>query len=112
MKIAISSKENNLNSEISEVFGRSPYFLIVGIENGKIKEIEVMENKSIDQAGGAGISAAQLVAEKNVEALITGNAGPRALDVLRQFNIEIYYGEGVAKDALQQFIEGKLKKIN
>jgi len=34
------------------------------------------------------------------------------LDVLNQFNIGIYLGEGIIKDVLQEYIDGKLKKIN
>ncbi|PIY78730.1 MAG: dinitrogenase iron-molybdenum cofactor biosynthesis protein, partial [Parcubacteria group bacterium CG_4_10_14_0_8_um_filter_35_7] len=40
------------------------------------------------------------------------NVGPRALDVLKQFNIEVYYGDGTIKEVLQEFINGKLKKMN
>jgi len=111
MKIAVSSMGKNLADSVSEVFGRSPYFIIAEIENGKIKETEIIENKGADQTGGAGISAAQLMAEKNVNAVISGNVGPRALNVLRQFNIKVYYGDGVIKEALQEFIDGKLKEI-
>jgi len=33
------------------------------------------------------------------------------LDVLKQFNIESYYGNGPIKEVLQEFIYGKLKKL-
>jgi len=112
MKIAVSSMGKNLADSVSEVFGRSPYFIIAEIENGKIKETEIIENKGADQTGGAGISAAQLMAEKNVNAVISGNVGPRALNVLRQFNIKVYYGEGIIKEVLQEFINGELKEID
>ncbi len=112
IKIAISAKGNNLDGEVSDVFGRSPYFIIAKVENGEIKGTEIIENKSADQMGGAGISTAQMVAEKDVKIIITGNVGPRAFDVLKQFNIAVYYGEGIVRDVLRQFIEGRLKKIN
>jgi len=111
MKIAVSSIDKNIDGNVSDVFGRSPYFIIAEIENQKIERTEAIENKSTDQMSGAGISAAQLIAEKNVNAVITGNVGPRALDVLRQFNIKIYSGSGAVKEVLQEFIDGKLKKI-
>lgn len=111
MKIAISSIGKELNSHIADVFGRSPYFIIAEIEDRKIKRTEMIENKSTEQVSGAGILTAQLMAEKNINAVITGNVGPRALDVLNQFNIAIYYGDGVIKNVLQEFIDGKLKKI-
>ena len=87
MKIAISSTGKNLNSNVSDVFGRSPYFIIVEIENKKIVKVETIQNISTKQMGGVGISVAQMVAEKDATIVITGNAGPRAVDVLKQFNI-------------------------
>ena len=111
MKIAVSSTDKNIESEVSDVFGRCLYFIIVEIENQKIEKTETIENENTDQMSGAGISAAQLMAEKGINAVITGNVGPRAFDVLKQFNIEVYTGSGAIKEVLQEFINGKLKKI-
>jgi predicted Fe-Mo cluster-binding NifX family protein len=112
MKIAVSSIEKSINSDISEVFGRCPYFIIAQIENNEVKETEAIENKGKDQMSGAGIFTSQMIAEREVEAVITKNIGPRALDILRQFNIKVYSGEGLIKEALQKFIEGKLERID
>jgi len=111
MKVAISSNGKKLTDEVSEVFARCPYFCIAEIKNQKIDKTEIIKNESTNQMGGAGISVAQLMAEKNVNAVITGNVGPRAFDVLKQFNIEIYRGEGKVKEAVEKFIEGKLEKF-
>jgi predicted Fe-Mo cluster-binding NifX family protein len=111
MKIAISSAGKDIESSVSEVFGRCPYFIIVEIEKKKIINVEAIANTSSGKMGGAGISSAQAIAEKNVKAVITGNMGPRASDVLKQFSIEVYNGSGSVKEALQRFIGGKLKKI-
>jgi len=111
MRVAVSSTGEKLTDNISEVFARCPYFIIAEIKDQKIDKTEIIENKSTDQMSEAGISAAQLMAEKNVNAVITGNVGPRAFDVLKQFNIEIYTGSGIIKEVLQKFINGKLKKI-
>jgi len=112
VKIAVSSTEKHFNGKVSDVFARCPYFVIAEIENEKIQIVETIENKSANQLGQAGISAAQLMAEKNVNTVITKNMGPRALDVLKQFNIAIYYGDGAIKEVLREFIDGKLKKMN
>ena len=112
MKIAISSTGKNLTDNVSEVFARCPYFIVAEVEDGKVQKTEVIENKIANQLGQAGISAAQLMAEKNVNAVITKNVGPRALDVLRQFNIGIYAGDGTIEKVLQEFIDEKLKKMN
>lgn len=111
MKIAISSTTEKIEGQVDEVFGRCPYFIIAEIEDGKVGEVEVIKNESTDQASGAGISAAQLVAEKKANVVITGNIGPRALDVLNQFNILVYSGSGTAKQVLENFIDKKLSKI-
>jgi predicted Fe-Mo cluster-binding NifX family protein len=105
MKIAISSSGESLDSDIAETFGRCLYFIIVEIKNGKIGKTEVIKNESADQASGAGMVAAKLVAEKGVKAVITKNVGPRAADVLKQFNIEIVEANGKISEALQDFIK-------
>ncbi|RJR23775.1 dinitrogenase iron-molybdenum cofactor [Candidatus Microgenomates bacterium] len=105
MKIAISSAEKDLEGEISEVFGRSPYFLIVTTENGEVKGFEVVENDSVDQAGGAGVAAAKTVVDKGAEAVISGAVGPRAEGVLEQFRVKIFLKKGKIKKAISEVIE-------
>jgi len=53
MKIAVSSTGQDLNSQISPVFGRCAFFVIADVENNKIKNSKAVENKAIMQAGGA-----------------------------------------------------------
>ena len=105
MKIAISSTEKDLNSNVDNVFGRCPYFIIAEIKNRKIIKIEAVKNISAKKLGGAGISAAQLVADKGVNAVVTGNIGPRALNVLNQFKIKVYKDSGSIKQVLQKFLK-------
>ena len=111
MKIAISSTGEKLTDRVSEVFARCPYFIIAETDDQKIKKSEAIKNQNENQLGQAGIATSQLMAEKNIEAVITKNVGPRAADVLKQFNIEAYSGDGTIEDVLQKFIEGKLEKI-
>jgi len=112
MRVAISSTGKNINSSVDIVFGRCPFFIIAEVEDKKITRVEAIKNTSAEKMGGAGISAAQSVVEKGISAVITGNVGPRALDVLKQFNVKVYNGSGSVKEALQNFINGKLKKID
>ncbi|MCK4552725.1 NifB/NifX family molybdenum-iron cluster-binding protein [Candidatus Pacearchaeota archaeon] len=111
MKIAVSSTGKDLESEIDARFGRCPYFLIVEIRNKEVKEVKAIENTAAAQMGGAGITAAEIVANKKVEAIITVNMGPRAFSVFEQFGIKIYQGQGKIKDVVQEFIDGKLIQI-
>ncbi len=111
-KIAVSSTGQTIEDDIDMRFGRCPYFLIIEIEDKEIKDVKAIENTASAQAGGAGITAAQIVAEQKVEAIITMNAGPRAFDVFNQLNIRIYLAQGKIKDAVQDFIDGKLQEIS
>ena len=111
MKIAISSTGNNLESEVDARFGRCNYFLIVEIEDNKLKDFKAIENTAKSQMGGAGISAGEIVAKQEVDAIITVNLGPRAFSVFEQFEIKAYQGEGKIKDVVQEFLDGKLKEL-
>lgn len=112
MKIAISSTGNNLDSEVDSRFGRCSYFLIVEIEDNKIKDFKAIENTGKDQIGGAGITAGEIVAKQKVDAIITVNLGPRAFSVFEQFKINAYQGEGKIKDVIQDYLDGKLNQLN
>jgi predicted Fe-Mo cluster-binding NifX family protein len=112
MKIAISSTGDKLESAVDERFGRCPYFFIAELENNEIKSSEAVENTSASQMGGAGMTAAQAVAEKKVDAVITGNIGPRAFSAFQQLGIEVYQGSGTVKEVLDKFAKNELKKIN
>ncbi len=111
MKLAISSTGNNLDSEVDARFGRCNYFLIVEIEDNKIKDFKAIENTGKDQMGGAGITAGEIVAKQKVDAIITVNLGPRAFSVFEQFKIKTYQGEGKIKEVIQDFLNKKLKEL-
>jgi predicted Fe-Mo cluster-binding NifX family protein len=108
MKIAISSTGKELSDSVAELFGRCPYFFIAEIENSKIAKADAIKNDNENQASGAGMSAAKLLAENNVNIVIARTIGPRAMDVLKQFNIEVYNREGTVKEVIQKFIDKKL----
>lgn len=107
-KIAISATEDD---KVDARFGRCPNFKIVEIKDKEIKNEKTIENTGATQAGGAGIQAAQLLGNEKVEAVITGNIGPNATMTLKQLGIDVYQGEGEVKEAVKQFIEGKLNKL-
>ena len=111
MKIAVSSMGENLESEVDAKFGRCPYFLIAEIEDKEVKNVKAIENTAAGQMGGAGITAAEIVANEKVDAIISANLGPRALSVFGQFGIKIYQGQGIIKDVIQKFVEGELSEI-
>lgn len=112
MKIAISSSGDNLDSQIDPRFGRCPFFMIVEVDDKKIKSSKAIQNTAMMQGGGAGITAAQIVGNEKADAVIGINYGPRAFGVLSELDIEMYQGiQGTVKENVQQLIEGKLNKL-
>jgi predicted Fe-Mo cluster-binding NifX family protein len=111
MKIAVTSTGNSLDSEISSVFGRCPYFIIADMENGEIKETSQIINPAKNERG-AGNMAAQFMIDQGVEALISGKLGPIAFGILKNAGIKMYkINPGSVKTNLKYFGEGKLEKV-
>jgi predicted Fe-Mo cluster-binding NifX family protein len=107
MKIAITAQGEQMQSPVDPRFGRAKWFIVVDTDTG---DFEVVDNKkNFDAAQGAGIQAGRNVAELGVEAVITGNVGPKAFAVLKAANIEVHIGaNGTVQDALEQFKTGDL----
>ena len=47
MKIAIPSTGKDIESPISPVFGRSPYFIVIEVKEGQIIGFKAIENPAI-----------------------------------------------------------------
>lgn len=107
MKIAISSTGQDLSAQVDSRFGRCQYFIVVDPDS---LEFEAISNTNISTSGGAGIQSAQLVAGKNIKAVLTGNCGPNAFSTLQAAGIEIITGvAGTVKDAIEQYKQGQLQ---
>ncbi|HML06099.1 MAG TPA: NifB/NifX family molybdenum-iron cluster-binding protein [Methanobacterium sp.] len=110
MKIAVGSKGYNLNSEISDIFGRSSAFLIANIENKEIKEISVINNAQ--NKLGSGNIAAQIIVDHEVNTVICGKLGPVAFHILKNADIKVFkIIPGSVGKNLKRFREGKLEEI-
>ena len=108
MKIAVSAKGNTMESQIDQRFGRAAFFIIVQTDD---MEVEVVDNSAVAASGGAGISAAQMIADKDVEAVVTGNVGPNAMNVLKAAKIKLYKGSAESvKENVELFKKGHSSK--
>ena len=101
MKIAISSSGKTLDSPLDSRFGRCAYFLVIDPADMRY---EVFDNQSAAQSSGAGIQAAQFLADKNVAAVITGHVGPNAVQTLSAAGIEIFAEQqGTIKEVVERY---------
>ena len=108
MKIIITATQDHLDALVDPRFGRCQYFIIVDTENLNYK---VLENKQRDAFGGAGVQAAQTVANEQVEAVVTGAVGPNAFQTLNAAQVPIYTGaQGTVKEAIDAFKKGQLQE--
>lgn len=87
MKIAISATGQNKESLLDRRFGRCDYFLIFNTETGDHKAVS---NNGVSSGGGAGIAAASQIIEEDVSAIITGNLGPNAFELIEKAGIKAY----------------------
>jgi len=111
MKIAIAVSGNNKESLIDPRFGRCPFFALVETETD---QLEFIKNEATQAFHGAGISAAQLVVDQGVEAIVSGNLGPKATQVLTQAGIKLFLGVAglTIEQVTEKFKRGELKESN
>jgi predicted Fe-Mo cluster-binding NifX family protein len=110
VKIAITSQGDNLDASADSRFGRCAYFIIIDPET---EEFEVVCNPAVDAMGGAGPQAAQTIADRGIEVVITGNVGPNAFQTLRAANIKVYQGaSGTVKETLAKYRSGELQELS
>ena len=109
MKIAVSASGKTLDSPLDPRFGRCAWFLIIDPADMRY---EVFDNQSANRSSGAGIQAAQLLADKNVGAVITGHVGPNAVQTLSAAGIEIFaQQQGIIREIVERYKNNDLEPI-
>jgi len=105
MRIAITATGADLEAKVDPRFGRCPCFLIVETDD---LSFEAVENPNITQGSGAGIQSAQLMADKGVRHVLTGNCGPNAHQTLSAAGIGVIVGcSGPVRDVIEQYKAGQ-----
>ncbi len=100
MRVAIATD----NGMISLHFGRCREYTVFDIKEGKIAA-----RTTIPNPGHAPGLIPQLLAQNNVDVIISGGMGSRAQGFFQQFNIEAISGaQGDVDSVIQTFIEGQL----
>jgi predicted Fe-Mo cluster-binding NifX family protein len=89
---------------LADRFGRCPYFLVIDPDT---MEFEAFPNPNISLGGGAGIQSAQLMADRDVAVVLTGNCGPNAIKTFGAAGIQVISGvSGPVREAVKQYISG------
>jgi len=107
MKIAITSKGRDLESEVDPRFGRAAYILVVDTDSLEFEALDNSEN--VNAFKGAGIQAATMMSDKGAKALLTGFCGPNAFKILKGANIDVANDiSGTVGDAVKAFNGGEV----
>jgi len=110
MRICITSQGDNLDSAVDPRFGRCQYFVIVDTDS---LEFEAVGNSNISGMGGVGVQSGQLMSEKKVKAVLTGNVGPNAFQTLKAGGIDIVTGvTGSVREAVERYKRDEFKSTN
>ncbi len=109
MKVAVTSKGKDLGSPVDPRFGRCPYFVVVDTET---MTTEGIENPGALAGAGAGVAAAQLIADAGADAVISNLVGPHAFAALKQGGIAIYAGAaGNVKSVVEMLKKDELGRL-
>lgn len=105
MRIAVTSRGQDLSGEVEPRFGRAPWFLLVDPETMAFEAVENSQSLNLPQ--GAGIQAAQNVARHKPDAVLTGNCGPKAFKALQTAGIQVVVGvKGSIEEAVRSYARG------
>ena len=108
MKIAVSSQGTDLTSRVDPRFGRASYFLVFDTSD---ESLEVVENsQNVNAAQGAGVQAAESIAGKNVDIVVSGNFGPKAFRALDAAGVRLaVWSDGTVSEAIELARNNQLK---
>ena len=107
LKVAVSASAPSLDAPVDPRFGRCAYFVIVDLDT---MQFEAIQNPAQYAGGGAGIQAAQTIASKGVQVVLTGNVGPNAYQALSAAGIQIVTGVyGTVREAVMKYKQGEVR---
>ena len=104
-KIAIPCiGQADLNAPVSAHFGRCDSYVIVSLEDEKIKTVEPLSNTTHTECS----SSVRMLAENGVKLILVTAMGMRPYLACRQMGIEVRHGiTGTVADAIQLYMIGK-----
>jgi predicted Fe-Mo cluster-binding NifX family protein len=110
MKVILTTTGSGLDAEIDPRFGRASHFLLVDTDT---LDCQAFSNPAVNARGGAGLTAAQFLAGKQAQAVVSGDFGPNAFEALTAAGISMYLYAGcrTARQALDRLQAGQLQAV-
>lgn len=108
MRIAVTSMEKNLDSQVSERFGRSLYVFVADTET---RVVRIVDNHAFVELGlGSGTKIAEMLASMGVEWVATGKIGGYSFQTLNNSGISVVSpATGSCREILDRLAAGGVK---
>jgi predicted Fe-Mo cluster-binding NifX family protein len=107
--IAVPATAPTLDSQISPIFSRSPYFIIVDLKKNTAK---VVPNEFKDEKHAVGLRIAHRLLDDEVGVVLASNIGPEPYRHLSVRDVRVYSAEATtARDAVRSFRASQLPSI-
>ncbi len=110
-KIVLACEDNQgLGGQVSQHFGRCPYYVIVDVEGNDIKKTNTVDNPYYHNHVPGKVP--QFIKEQGAHVMIAGGMGPRAIDMFSNFDIEVVTGAvGNTGNVLQAYLRGEISGV-
>ena len=110
-RIALACEDNQgLDGQISQHFGRCPYYLILDVDGEEIKKSETVSNPYYHNHIPGVVP--KFIHEQGANVMIAGGMGPRAIDMFTGLGIEVVTGAiGNAGNVLQAYLRGEVSGV-
>jgi len=110
MKIAVATEDNKgFEAFLSEHFGRCPFYMLVDIDKGEIKDVTSVESPFYGSHGEPGEVPA-FIRKIGAQVIIAGGMGPKAIRFFEQYGIQVVTGvSGIVRDVVQMYLDGKVE---
>ncbi|MBF7081465.1 NifB/NifX family molybdenum-iron cluster-binding protein [Desulfallas sp. Bu1-1] len=109
MRIAVGASGPSKDAPAEERFGRCAYFVVFD-ENGNV--LETINNEGAASAEGAGIRTTQILLDHNVNVVLTGRVGPKAINALLAGGVAVYTGVAdTVSGTLENYKKGLMQPL-
>jgi predicted Fe-Mo cluster-binding NifX family protein len=107
MRIAVTASQASCDSPVDSRFARARLFLVHDDSSGTWEGVE--NSQALDAPQGAGIQAAETLANRQIDVVLTGHCGPKAFRAFLAAGITVCTGvTGTVEQAVKDFKAGKL----
>ena len=111
MKVAVPVlMQEGLHSKISRHFGKAPYYIIIELEDDKIKNWDVSENPAAGLDRKRGVKTAEFLKSRGVNVVIVGEIGEGPFHTLRDSFVKMLQMPEAVEDV--EKVVGKISELS